>query len=125
MTEDILAQKVAQVRQRFVSTLAAKIDETCAELTKFGGEAGPATAAVAEAYRRMHGIVGIGRTVGFPATGSAAHDVEDVLRPPYRAGRGLSADELSVLKVTLQALREVAARELHSFHSSHSVNASP
>jgi chemotaxis protein histidine kinase CheA len=120
MTEDILAQKVAQVRQRFMASLPAKIDDTCAELPKLSGEAAPtaeAVAAVAEAYRRMHGIVGVGRTVGFPATGSAAHDVEDVLRPPYYAGRALTADEISLLKNTLQTLRTVAARELQTFHS--------
>lgn len=120
MTEDILAQKVAQVRQRFMSTLATKIDDTCAELPKFSGEAAPtpeAVAAVAEAYRRMHGIVGVGRTVGFPATGSAAHDVEDILRPSYYAGRVLTADEISLLKITLQTLRTVAARELQAFQA--------
>lgn len=76
MTEDIFADRVAKVRQRFVSTLEAKIDETCAALPKLGGGAPPAATAVAEAYRCMHGIVGIGRTVGFPDTGRAAHEVE-------------------------------------------------
>ncbi len=117
MTEDIFADRVAKVRQRFVSTLEAKIDETCAALPKLGGGAPPAATAVAEAYRCMHGIVGIGRTVGFPDTGRAAHEVEDVLRSPYHAGRGLTADEISLLKNSLQALRAVAARELRSFHS--------
>lgn len=117
MTEDVFAAKVAQVRQRFMSTLEAKIEETCAALPRLGGDAGAAVEAVAEAYRCIHGIVGIGRTVGFPAIGSAAHDVEEVLRPPYNAGRGLSADEISLLKNTLQGLRQVAARELQSFRS--------
>lgn len=117
MTEDVFAAKVAQVRQRFMSTLEAKIEDAYAALPRLGGDAASeaAVAAVAEAYRCMHGIVGIGRTVGFPAIGSAAHDVEDVLRPAYQAGRGLNADEISLLKSTLQTLREVAARELQSF----------
>ena len=59
-------------------------------------------------------IVGIGRTVGFPDTGRAAHEVEDVLRPPHQAGRALSDDEISQLKDSLQALRAVAAHELQS-----------
>lgn len=117
MTEDIFADRVAAVRQRFVSTLSAKIDRTAAALPGLCGAAGEAAVAVAEAYCCMHGIVGIGRTVGFPAIGNAARDAEDVLRPPYRARRGLTEDELSVLKKSLQALREVAARELHSFQS--------
>lgn len=119
MTEDVFAAKVAQVRQRFISTLEGKIAETCAALPKLSDGTAPdaATAAVADAYVCIHGIVGIGRTVGFPAIGSAAHDVEDVLRPPYNAGRALTGDEISQLKNTLQTLRMVAARELQSFHS--------
>jgi len=116
MTDDIFADRVAKVRQRFVATLETKIHETSAAVPKLGGGTTPdgAVAAVAEAYRAMHAIVGIGRTVGFPDTGRAAHDVEDVLRPPYHAGRGLSDDEISRLKDSLQALRTIAARELQS-----------
>ncbi len=119
MTDDIFADRVAKVRQRFVATLEAKIEETSAALPKLGGiaPADTAVAAVAEAYRAMHAIVGIGRTVGFPDTGSAAHEVEDVLRPPYHAGRGLNDAEISHLKDLLQALRTIAARELQSFQS--------
>lgn len=116
MTDDIFADRVAKVRLRFVATLEAKIEETAAALPKLGGGA-LADTAVAEAYRAMHAIVGIGRTVGFPDTGRAAHEVEDVLRPPYHAGRGLSDDEISHLKDTLQALRTIAARELQSFQA--------
>jgi chemotaxis protein histidine kinase CheA len=117
MTDDIFADPVAKVRERFVATLEAKIDETSAALPKLGGAAPEATAvaAVSEAYRAMHAIVGIGRTVGFPDTGRAAHEVEDVLRPPYQAGRGLSDDEISHLKDSLQTLRTIAVRELQSF----------
>lgn len=119
MTDDIFADRVAKVRQRFVATLEAKIEETSASLPKLGGvaPADTAAAAVAEAYRAMHAIVGIGRTVGFPDTGRAAHEVEDVLRPPHQAGRALSDDEISHLKDSLQALRAVAARELQSFQA--------
>jgi chemotaxis protein histidine kinase CheA len=119
MTDDIFADRVAKVRQRFVATLEAKIEETSAALPKLGGvaSADTAAAAVSEAYRAMHAIVGIGRTVGFPDTGRAAHEVEDVLRPPHQACRGLSDDEISHLKDSLQALRTIAARELQSFQA--------
>ncbi len=122
MTDDIFADRVAKVRQRFMATLEAKIEETSAALPTLGGVApeDTAVAAVAEAYRAMHAmhaIVGIGRTVGFPDTGRAAHEVEDVLRLPHHAGRGLSDDEISHLKDSLQALRTIAARELQSFHA--------
>jgi hypothetical protein len=58
--------------------------------------------------------------VGFPASGSAAHDVEEVLRPPQQQRRGLTADEIARLTAALQVLRDVAARELHAFNSSSS-----
>ncbi|MGA8612243.1 MAG: Hpt domain-containing protein [Xanthobacteraceae bacterium] len=123
MTDDVFADRVAKVRQRFMSTLEAKIDSTYGALPDLGGAEPPAAAAaaaaVAEAYRCIHGIVGIGKTVGFPAVGTAAHDVEDVLRPPYHAGRGLTADEISLLTTSLQTLREVAARELQSCSPTH------
>ena len=119
MTDDIFAERVAKVRQRFVSSLGEKIDTTYAALPGLGGTEPPAVAAVAEAYRCIHGIVGIGRTVGFPAIGTAAHDVEGVLRPPYHAGRGLTDDEISLLKTSLQTLRDVATRELQSNSPSH------
>ena len=70
-----------------------------------------------EAYRCVHGIVGVGPTVGFPASANAAHHVEDFLRPPQQQQRGLTADEILLLTKTLKVLREVAARELQSFHS--------
>jgi hypothetical protein len=87
MTADPFTDRLARVRDRFATTLAGKIDPTCAAI--------PAEAdSVAEAYRCVHGI-----------------------RPPQREGRGLTADEIAVLTKTLQPLREVAARELQSFHS--------
>jgi chemotaxis protein histidine kinase CheA len=119
MTDDIFADRVAKVRQRFVSSLGEKIETTYAALPGLSGTEPPAAAAVAEAYRCIHGIVGIGRTVGFPDIGTAAHQVEDVLRPPYHAGRGLTSEEISLLETSLQTLREVATRELQSNSPSH------
>jgi len=116
MTMDPFADRLARVRHRFVSTLAGKIDDTYAALPNLSQIAPAASAAVSEAYSRMHGLVGIGPAVGFPGTGRAAHDVEDVLRSPYRDGRGLTAEEIATLTDSLQALREIASRELRSLH---------
>jgi len=116
MTSDPFADRLARVRHRFVSTLEGKIDDTCAAIASVSGVTPAAAAAVAEAYLCVHGMVGVAPTVGFPATGDAAHQVEDVLRAPYKTGRGLTADEISKLAPTLQALREAASRELQSFH---------
>ncbi len=117
MTADPFTDRLARVRTRFATTLAGKIDETCAAIPNLSDVAPAAAAAVAEAYRCVHGIVGVGPTVGFPASGNAAHDVEDILRPPQQERRGLTADEILLLTKTLKVLREVAARELQSFHS--------
>lgn len=116
MTVDVFADRLARVRRRFVSTLQGRIDDTSALLPKLGGAAWSAAAAVGEAYRCMHSIVGVGPTVGFPATGRAAHDVEDVLRPAQRDRRGLSEAEISQLKARLLDLRTAAERDMLSFH---------
>ena len=119
MNADPFTDRLARVRDRFAVSLEAKIDNTCAAIPQLSalGPAAAATNAVAEAYRCVHGMVGVGPTVGFPETGRAAHDVEDVLRSPYREGRGLATAEIAQLTKTLQALREAAARELQAFHS--------
>ena len=116
MTADPFTDRIARVRVRFAATLAGKIDETCAAVARLGGADPGAAAAAAEAYRCMHGIVGVGPTVGFPESGKAAHAVEDVLRPPQLQRRGLTGDEIASLSEALQVLRDVAARELQSFH---------
>ena len=117
MTADPFTDRLARVRDRFATTLAGKIDETCAAIPYFADASPAAPAAVAEAYRCVHGIVGVGRTVGFPASGSAAHHVEDILRSPQQQRRGLTTDEIALLTKMLQGLREVATRELQSFNS--------
>lgn len=116
MNADAFADRLARVRRRFVSTLQGKIDDTHASIPKLSAVAPAAAAAVGEAYRCMHSIVGVGPTVGSPATGRAARDVEDALRPAQNERRGLKEDEILVLKRRLQDLREAAARELHVFY---------
>jgi chemotaxis protein histidine kinase CheA len=115
MTVDAFADRLARVRQRFVSTLECKIDDAYKAIPILSAISPPAAAAVDETYRCMHGFVGIGPTVGFPATGHAAHDVEDVLRAPQHEHRGLSAEELMLFEKSLHALREAASRELKVF----------
>jgi HPt (histidine-containing phosphotransfer) domain-containing protein len=116
MTADPFTDRIARVRIRFAATLSAKIDDVCAAIPQFPDTAPKAAAAVGDAYRCVHGIVGVGPTVGFPASGKAARDVEDVLRPPQQQRRGLSADEVARVTAMLQILREVAARELQTFN---------
>ena len=116
MSLDIFADRLARVRRRFVSTLQGRIDDTAASLGKLAAKAPAAGMAVGEAYRCVHGIVGVGPTVGFPATGRAAHDVEDLLRPAQNEHRGLSDGEMALLRQRLDALRGAAAREMQDFY---------
>jgi chemotaxis protein histidine kinase CheA len=111
MSVDVFADRLGRVRRRFVAALQGRIDDTEAAIPKLDGGAATAAAAVGEAYRCMHGIVGVGPTVGFPATGRAAHDVEGVLAPAQNERRGLSAEEISRLRERLLDLRAAAERE--------------
>jgi len=117
MTADPFQDRLTRVRDRFATSLTAKIDDTCAAIPHLSALDPGAAATVEDAFRSVHGMVGVGPTVGFPATGQAARDVADVLRQPRQDKRGLTADEISRLTKTLQTLREAAARELRSFGS--------
>ena len=115
MIADPFAERLAKVRHRFVSTLQGKIESACEAVPQLSALQPEAAATVAEAYRCLHSIVGVGPTVGFPSTGRAAREAEDVLRPPHRDARGLTAEEVALLVERLQALREIATIELRSF----------
>ena len=117
MTLDPFMDRFVRVRHRFATSVTGKIDQACATVSDLSASETAAATAVDEAYRCVHGIVGVGPTIGFPASGKAAHDVEDVLRPPHQQRRGLSAEEIARLTAALQVFREVAARELRSFQS--------
>jgi chemotaxis protein histidine kinase CheA len=112
VSTDEFAERLAKVRQRFVSSLATKIDETYAALPHLAGDDVSVVPTISETYRRIHGISGIGLTVGFVQTGQAARDLETVLLPSYREQRGLAANELDDFKKALDALHEAAHREL-------------
>jgi HPt (histidine-containing phosphotransfer) domain-containing protein len=116
MSVDVFADRLARVRRRFVSTLQGRIDDTEASIPKLAGRTAAAAGAVREAHRYVHGIVGIGPTVGFPATGRAARDVEDALRRAQNERRGLSDEEISALRERLLDLRTAAEREMQHFY---------
>ncbi len=67
---------------------------------------------VTESYRHLHSISGIGATVGFTATGEAAHLAEAALLPAYHQKRGLTEAEIASLKKALARLRDAASSEL-------------
>jgi HPt (histidine-containing phosphotransfer) domain-containing protein len=112
MTADLFSDRLARVRDRFASTLVAKIDDVAATMPNLAETAPAAAAAVAAACRTVHGMVGVGPAVGFPASGDAAREIEDLLRPPQQQSRGLTADEIARLTKLLATLRLTATQEL-------------
>jgi hypothetical protein len=102
------------VRRRFAAALEGKIDDTYVELPNLSGAGAGAVDAVAAAYRRIHGICGVGAAVGFPATGRAAKVAEEALIGAYRGQRGLMAVELKRLAKALGHLAIAAQAELRS-----------
>jgi chemotaxis protein histidine kinase CheA len=114
---DPFAERLARVRQRFVAALESKIEDTYSAIPDLSGDTPAAVEAVEETYRRMHNIVGICPTVGFVGTGRAARSIENLLMVPQEAERGLTVEEIDSFKKALHALRDIATRELQSFHA--------
>lgn len=112
MSGDHFSDRLAAVRLRFASSLPEKIAATYAAIPTLTGDQSGAIAAVAESYRRIHGICGVGASVGFVSTGLAAREVEAVLLAPFRAGRALDADETALLERRLAELSAAAQAEL-------------
>lgn len=117
MNVDVFADRLDRVRRRFVSNVEGKIDDACAAIPDLSEIVPAAATTLGNVYRSVHSIVGIGPTIGFPVIGHAARRVEDILRAAYCDRRGLTADEISQLTNSLNALREAASGELQSFHS--------
>ena len=114
MPADVFAERLAKIRSRFVAALPAKIDANDAALPALAGDGVASVEAVAETYRRLHGIAGTGPTIGFAATGQAARQAEAVLIEAYRGQRALRPDETTSLKDALIALRQAARAELQT-----------
>lgn len=114
MAADVFAERLAKIRDRFVAALPSKIDENDASLPLVSGDGPASVEAVAETYRRLHGIAGTGPTIGFAATGNAAREAEAVLIEAYRGRRALTTDETTNLREALLALRRAAQGELQT-----------
>lgn len=117
MSVPTFADRLARVRQRFVSTLDSKIDDAYSSIAGLADGTPSAPASIAATYRSIHGVVGVGPTVGFPSTGQAARAVEELLHEARQRQRGLTADEILHFKKCLHALRQAADRELEFFYS--------
>ena len=116
MYNDRFEACVAKVRHRFATTLASKIDNTIASADRLSRNDRGAFKYLSESYQRLHTIYGLGATVGFVATGEAAHFAEAALLAAYYQRRGLNERETENLKAALAHLRDVAASELRQMY---------
>jgi chemotaxis protein histidine kinase CheA len=112
MHADQFEVRVARVRHRFAITLASKIEDTIVSADRISRNDDSVIKYVSDSYRHLHSIHGVGATVGFAATGEAAHAAEIVLMQAYQEKRALTEEEADILKSALARLREVAASEL-------------
>jgi hypothetical protein len=116
MHADQFEIRLARVRHRFATTLEGKIKAAvvCADHIAHGH--GGVLKHISDSYRDLHGICGIGPTVGFGATGEAARAAEASLLPAHHEQRGLTEREIISLKKALERLRVAAASELRSMY---------
>jgi hypothetical protein len=112
MHADQYEARLARVRHRFATTLESKITDVVVSADRMSRGTEGISNEVSQSYRNLHGICGIGPTVGFTATGEAARVAEVPLMQAHREGRALTANEILALKKALQGLRAAAAAEL-------------
>jgi chemotaxis protein histidine kinase CheA len=112
MHADMFEVRVAKVRHRFAATLTSKIDTTMISADRMSSDDDGVIGYVSDSYRHLHSIHGVGATVGFAATGEAAHTAEAALMQAYLEKRRLTEAEMRTLKKALARLRDVAASEL-------------
>jgi hypothetical protein len=117
MESDQFAERIAGVRKRFAAKLAGRIAEIDAALPQLTCESATVATAVYETHRKVHDLCGIGPTLGFNATGTAARQIERILLQPSRAARALTEREIEDLKEGLLTLRAAAQTDMQSVHA--------
>lgn len=78
MHADQFETRLAIVRHRFATTLESKITDAVVSADHMSGSGDGVVNQVSTSYRHLHGICGIGPTVGFTATGEAARAASDL-----------------------------------------------
>jgi hypothetical protein len=112
MYADQFETRLARVRHRFATTLESKIKDAFISADRMRRGDGGVVKHVSESYRSLHGICGIGASVGFAATAEAARAAEGALMQAHSESRGLTEGEVLILKKSLQCLRVAASSEL-------------
>jgi hypothetical protein len=112
MYADQFEIRLARVRHRFATSLESKIEDAVVSADCMSRSNDGVIKHISESYRSLHGICGIGPTVGFSATGEAARAAEVALMQAHRESRRLTETEVLILKKALQRLRVAAASDL-------------
>jgi HPt (histidine-containing phosphotransfer) domain-containing protein len=107
--DDLLAERLAAIRQRFVTRLDARIGEIERAMSQTGRLHGPDV--IALAHREAHSLCGIGPTLGFVETGKVARSIEQLLLVAVKAERVLTDEEIPRLGEGIAMLRAVAIAE--------------
>jgi hypothetical protein len=105
-TDGQFEARIEAVRKRFVAKFAGRMRQIIAALPGMTGDGAVPADIVANAYHWLHEISGIA------ATGLSARSCDNLLIAPYRAQRGLSAEELAQLTDRLDSLRRAAQAEM-------------
>jgi HPt (histidine-containing phosphotransfer) domain-containing protein len=116
MPADEFEMRVARVRHRFAATLESKIQTAIDSADRMSRDDSGEVKDVSDSYRHLHNIYGVGATVGFAATGDAAHVAEGALMQAYQQKRILTEDEVLRFRKALAHLQDVAASELRLMH---------
>jgi hypothetical protein len=116
MHADQFEVRLARVRHRFATTLESKIEDAVISANGMLDGSTGVTKRISKSYHSLHGICGIGPTVGFCSTGEAAHLAEVTLMQAQHESRGLTDREVLNLKKALEHLRVVAASELRMMY---------
>jgi len=112
VSSERFSERFAEVRTRFAAKLDGRLQEIDALIPALAETGADVAEKLAHAHRRIHDLCGLSPTVGYPAIGSAARGVEQVLRGPLKAGRGLTRRELIKLRDKLDDLRAAARSEI-------------
>ena len=112
MYADQFEVRIARVRHRFATALESKIVHALVLADGMAKDEDDHSKLVSDCYRRLHGICGIGPTVGFAATGEAARAAESTLLQAMGEKRRPTETEIINLKEALAQLRTTAASEL-------------
>jgi hypothetical protein len=116
MYTDQFEVRLARVRHRFAITLESKIENAVISVNQMSRGGDGVAKRISDSYQSLHGICGIGPTVGFAATGAAARVAEATLMQARHESRGLTDREVISLKKALESLRVAAASELRSMY---------